>query len=68
MKRVILSNITEEFAFRVIDPAVPPEESLKPKLGSVAASGLVAGLLVGIILALVVHSVQGRRDAFGGGQ
>jgi uncharacterized protein involved in exopolysaccharide biosynthesis len=52
MKEIILANIKEEYAFRVIDPAVVPEKPFKPVLVPMLALGAVLGLMVGIMLAL----------------
>jgi uncharacterized protein involved in exopolysaccharide biosynthesis len=52
MKEVILANISEEYAFRVIDPAVVPEKPFKPALLLVLVLGAVLGLVAGVSLAL----------------
>jgi uncharacterized protein involved in exopolysaccharide biosynthesis len=62
MKEIILANITEEYAFRVIDPAVVPEEPFKPVMVLMVVLGIVSGAVLGIILALIFNSVRVRRE------
>lgn len=52
MKEMILANINEDYAFRVIDPAVAPEKPFKPALLPMLVVGVVLGLIAGIMLAL----------------
>ncbi len=61
MKKAILANINEEYAFRVIDPAVVPEEPFSPKIPSLAVLGVVIGGLVGLFVALVLNYRRVRR-------
>ncbi len=60
MKEIILANITKEYAFRVIDPAVIPEEAFKPVKAIVIAIGVVLGGLLGIIAALLLDFRKGQ--------
>ena len=62
MKEIILANITEEYAFRVIDPAVVPEEPFKPVKAMVIAIGIVLGGLLGIIMALFLDFLKSQRN------
>ena len=61
MKEAILANINEEYAFRVIDPAVVPEEPFSPKIPSLAVLGVVIGGLVGLFVALILNYRRVRR-------
>jgi uncharacterized protein involved in exopolysaccharide biosynthesis len=60
VQKIMLANVREEFAFRVIDPAKVPEPGkfIKPKRMLVVAGGLIGGLLAGLFLAFFVHSYQ----------
>ena len=62
MKEIILANITREYAFRVIDPAVVPEEPFKPNIVLMVVFGIVSGTVLGIILALIIGSVRAQRE------
>ena len=54
MKEIILANINEEFAFRVIDPAAPPGEAFRPRWVQMVVVGAVLGLTAGVTLALLL--------------
>jgi uncharacterized protein involved in exopolysaccharide biosynthesis len=52
-KTLMLANAQDEYAFTVVDPAVPPEERISPKRKLIVASGLIIGLILGSALALM---------------
>jgi len=52
IKKVMIANGSDEFAFRVIDPARAPEERSSPKRALITAVGAFAGLMLGVLLAL----------------
>lgn len=60
MKNAMLANVRDEYAFRVIDPAVVPEERFKPKRRLLILAGLALGFLLGIISAVAAHSLGSR--------
>jgi len=62
MKEAILANITEEYAFRVIDPAVVPEESFKPDRVLMELSGALSGAVLGVIIAMMIGPVRSCRE------
>jgi len=62
MKEIILANITEEYAFRTIDPAVAPDEAFKPILVLMVVFGIVSGAVLGIMLALIFSFVRTQRE------
>jgi uncharacterized protein involved in exopolysaccharide biosynthesis len=61
MKEAMLANINEEYAFRVIDPAVVPEDPSSPKIASLVVLGVVIGVLLGLFAALVLNYLRERR-------
>ena len=61
MKKIILANINEEYAFKVIDPAVAPEEPFRPKLLPMVVLGLLLGLVAGMATALVMNAVTSAK-------
>jgi len=63
MKEIILARISEEFAFRVIDPAVAAEEAFKPKIVLLLLLGAMLGVLGSVILALFLNFLQTQRQA-----
>jgi uncharacterized protein involved in exopolysaccharide biosynthesis len=56
-KKLMLANARREYAFRIVDPAVPPELRHSPRRALWVLSGLVLGFLVGSLIAI-------GRDAF----
>jgi uncharacterized protein involved in exopolysaccharide biosynthesis len=63
INRRMVANVTEEFAFRVVDRAVPsdPTDKVRPRKGVMILTG---GCLGGVI-ACVVVLLRGRRPAKG---
>ncbi len=54
IKKVMIANGSDEFAFRVVDPARVPEQRVSPKRALITAVGLFAGLMIGLVLALAL--------------
>ncbi len=61
-KNIMVAQAREEFAFKVIDPAVPPEKKVKPKRGIIAIFGFMAGLIASV-LTVSIKSGRSRRSA-----
>jgi len=53
MQKAMLAQGTAEYAFRVIDPAVPPALRARPKRALIVLLGLSAGLVFSILVALL---------------
>lgn len=62
-KNAMLANAKDEFAFKIIDPAVAPEKRVRPKRTLIVmAAGLLGGFL-GVFLCFVLHFVDtAKRD------
>lgn len=58
---IMLANVRPEYVFRVIDPAVVPEQKAKPKRAVIAAVGTVLGGMLGLFLVLVLSQVRKPR-------
>lgn len=54
IKQVMIANGSDEYAFKVVDPARMPEQRVSPKRMLITAAGLVAGLIVSCVLALAL--------------
>ena len=61
IKKVMIANGSDEFAFRVVDPARVPEQRVSPKRALITAVGLFAGLMIGLVLALALPRKSGAR-------
>jgi uncharacterized protein involved in exopolysaccharide biosynthesis len=57
-KKKMIASTRGEYAFTTIDPAVPPESKYKPNRSLIAYVGLLLGLALGVLAAIVV----GRRQ------
>ncbi len=55
IKSVTLAKTTNEFAFKVIDPAVPADLPFKPKKLMFIVVGLICGVVVGISSSLMIY-------------
>jgi uncharacterized protein involved in exopolysaccharide biosynthesis len=51
-KTLMLANVKSEYAFALVDPAVPPEVRNTPKRTIMVLIGLVVGGVIGVMLAL----------------
>ncbi|MDD9892114.1 MAG: Wzz/FepE/Etk N-terminal domain-containing protein [Gammaproteobacteria bacterium] len=60
-KSIMLANVREQFAFKVIDPAVIPEEPIKPKRSLIAVLGLMLGGMVGVLAVFLRHAIRNRN-------
>lgn len=49
LQKLMLARGTQEFAFRIIDPAQPPDRRIRPKRALI----VIAGTLIGGVLALI---------------
>ncbi len=57
-KNAMLANAKEEYAFKIIDPAVVPERKIRPRRGLIIiASGMLGGFF-GIFLCFVLHFIE----------
>lgn len=58
---IMLANVRPEYVFRVIDPAVSPEERVKPKRSIIAIVGALLGAIFSTLLVLVISAFR-RKD------
>jgi uncharacterized protein involved in exopolysaccharide biosynthesis len=60
-KNLMLANVRAEYAFRIVDPAVPPEVRSSPRRKLLVLSGLAVGLFAGVFLAFELHLLRRLR-------
>jgi len=62
-KQMMLANVREDYAFKVIDPAVVPDrdDPVRPRPLLLLPVGLTAGLLFGVLIALLAGAGSGFR-------
>jgi len=65
IKTAMMANTQEQFAFKIIDPAVvaDPDAFVKPKRPLMIALGGVGGLFLGVLLVFMRQAIAKRRSA-----
>ena len=61
VNNAMLANVQREYAFRFIDPAIPPETKFSPKRPLITSVGAVIGLFVGSFAVYLRPSLARRR-------
>jgi uncharacterized protein involved in exopolysaccharide biosynthesis len=62
MQRMLVARGNEEFAFKVIDRAVPPRDKFRPMRTLIAIGGVFLGFLVGVAVALIAYAGANRSQ------
>ena len=57
-KNAMLANAKEDYAFKVIDPAVIPEQRVRPKRALIVIAAGMLGGFFGLFLCFVLHFVE----------
>ena len=63
VSQAMLANVQREYAFRVIDPAVPPEFKFSPKRAIIVVVGALVGLVAGLMAVLLRRPRATRQEA-----
>lgn len=58
MKKAMLANVNEDYAFQVVDPAIAPEEKVRPRRGLIIVVGVFLGCLLGVFIAFVMNLIR----------
>jgi len=61
-KNIMLANVRDEYIFKVIDPAVVPEEKIKPKKKLIAILGVIVGFMLSVFLAFFISFVRKQKE------
>ena len=62
--KIVAANVHGEYAFRIIDPAVVPEEQAIPYQAAILLSvGVILGTLMGVSLALLLNLIQTAKKS-----
>ena len=61
-KNIMLASVRDEFVFRVIDPAVVPEERIKPKKKLMVVLGVMVGFMLSIFLAFFLAFIKKQKE------
>jgi uncharacterized protein involved in exopolysaccharide biosynthesis len=60
-KTLMLANGRREYAFQVIDPAVPPEVRTSPRRTLMVIGGTAGGFVLGLMVAFILEAYQRRK-------
>jgi uncharacterized protein involved in exopolysaccharide biosynthesis len=58
MKTKMLASTREQYAFKVIDPALPPERKVRPQRMLMVVLGFLVGIILGMIVVLVQRNLN----------
>lgn len=61
-RTVMLANARHEYVFKVVDPAVVPEEKSEPKRAVIAVIATLLGAFLGVFLVLVLAFCRSERE------
>jgi len=59
---ILLANVTDEFAFKVLDSAIVPDKKVKPKRSLIIIVGGFTGLIIGVFLAFIKEFLFKHRN------
>jgi len=60
-KTLMLANARAEYAFSIVDPAVPPEMRISPRRTVMVLIGLILGGVIGTVVAFVAHMLKSPK-------
>ena len=60
---VMLAEVRQEYVFKVIDPAVAPEEKSKPSRALICVLGTLVGGMLGVVIVLLRHYPRSEPEA-----
>jgi uncharacterized protein involved in exopolysaccharide biosynthesis len=62
-RKIMLANVRDDYAFQVIDPAMPPDRDdfVRPQRAVLILAGLLGGLAVALSVVLVIASLRRSR-------
>ncbi|MCF6236974.1 MAG: Wzz/FepE/Etk N-terminal domain-containing protein [Gammaproteobacteria bacterium] len=62
-QKIMLAKVSEQYALKVIDPAVMPEEKIKPKRAVIVILGFLSGFMFSVFLAFLLTFIVKQRKA-----
>jgi uncharacterized protein involved in exopolysaccharide biosynthesis len=60
---VMLAQVSPEYVFKTIDPAVVPEEKSKPSRALICVLGTLLGGMLGVVIVLIRHYARSEPEA-----
>lgn len=62
VNKIMLANVRDDYAFKIVDPAVVPMERFRPKRRAIVLLGCMAGLIFGTFVALAYSTLNRLRS------
>ena len=63
-KKVMVANVRDEYAFKIIDPAVVPEKKYKPSKRNIVITSFLVGVFLGLFLILSIDYIKHLRLSY----
>jgi uncharacterized protein involved in exopolysaccharide biosynthesis len=63
MQKLMLARGSDEYAFRVVDPAEPPRKRSRPKRTLLVISAFVVGGVLSVLIVFIRSAFRGRDNA-----
>ena len=60
-KAIMMANVTEEYAFEIIDPSIPPDERDRPSRRMIMIIGLVVSIFLGFTFIFLLENLMSLR-------
>ena len=60
-KKVMFANARDQYAFKIIDPAVVPERNIKPNKKLIVGLSFMSGLVSSLLLAFLVSAIRNHN-------
>ena len=64
LQTIMLANVREDYAFKVIDPAMVPKTKIKPQRRQIVIIGFFLGLIIGGIIVLLRENKKALLEIF----
>lgn len=61
LKKIMIAKSGDDFALKIIDPPESPEKRIRPKRTLIAMFSAFAGVLLGLLMALIFSSFKNRK-------
>ncbi len=61
-QKIMLAKVRDQYAFKVIDPAVAPEEKVKPKRSFIVLVGFLSGFIFSIFLSFLLSFISKQHE------